>query len=516
MNTLSVLLVAQIMRASSLVEIPTSFYPDRNFFWQVNVTTSFSNDGSDQDLKLNFLLYKRWAIGLNVFTFKDFSIDVGYLAIPERLGMPAISFGLRNITYRKYINAGGGGSEPETGFPDERYRARNPEFFSFYGVMSKHITPDFSVHFGFGRGEFIGYGPRSKYLNTDIFSSSRHQYFTLGIFGGIEFTRSIFNLAVEVDGRDLNVGISFDFGKFRFMLAGLKLEHLLFNSTLNPRFGIGFEVNSDVIETFAQPVEVSIYIKNKEENTPVKGAVIKFLNTEIEPLVTDEDGKAQGLVMPGEYMISIVHPEYKGLKAKLKIKRNKPLSAKIALAPKISKRMLAGKKIKEGDALFIAGKLLEAKRAYEDALRIYPKSKTAKERLANVTKAIKNRIIELKSRAKYFERKGDYRSAINYLKEVLQISPQDPDALDKIAELENKLKAPPPPKKKVVKKPTAPKKPSKAQIEKTLNKAIQAFNAGNYKEAKRLLKQVLKWEPGNSRAKDYLRRTEARLKLLGE
>ncbi len=520
MVILKLIIFSQLMRASSLIEIPTAFYPDADFFAQAVVSASFAPNDIEQDIKLNFYFNKRWAVGLNIFTFSDYSLDISYLAMPELRSLPGLSVGFRNVTYKKYINAGGGGNEPTTGFVDERYEGRNPEFFSFYTVMSKHLNPNFAVHFGVGRGEFIGYGPRSKFLNIDIFSSSKHQYFTFGAFLGFEYSYSIAKFAVEIDGRDLNVGLSFDFKKWRIMLAGLKLEHAIFkNERLDSRIAAGFEINSTLFQPTAKPVEVAFLISNKEDKKPVKGAVIKFLKTGIPGLVTNTRGVAKAQIMPGRYMISITHPQFKALRVKVNVKKDKPLKVKIALKPKVSKKAISERKIREGDALFKAGKLLEAKKAYQEALNIYPLSKRAKKRLLNVERAIRNKTLEYKAKAKYYEKKGDYKTAISYWNEVLKISPDDPEAPTKIAELQKKATAPPKPKKKkVVKKPSKPKpkKPTKAQIESTLNKAIQAFNAGNYKEAKRLLQQVLKWDPGNSRAKDYLRRTEARLKLLGE
>ncbi|MEN3046366.1 MAG: hypothetical protein ABDH49_05235, partial [Candidatus Hydrothermales bacterium] len=246
----------------------------------------------------------------------------------------------------------------------------------------------------------------------------------------------------------------------------------------------------------------------------LKGAVIRVLQTEIPSILTDDKGIASLNLMPGNYLVSITHPQYKGLRVKLNIKKEKPLTAKIRLSPKISKSELAAQKIKEGDALFKIEKLLEAKKAYEEALSIYPESKTAKERLTSVKLAIKNKTFELKSKAQHFEARGDYKSAISYYKEALTYSPDDQEVKNKIEELQKKIEEPQP-KKEVVKK-VEPPRPTKEQLENTLNKAIQHFKAGNYKEAKKLLQEVLKWDPSNPQAQDYLRRTEARLKVLGE
>ncbi len=524
---IELLIIFQILRASSLIELPTANLPEDPVYWQIGTSTSFSlaskYDPHPSDFDLNGIIsFKgKWFLGLNIFTLNEISIDAGVCIMREAQGSPlSISFGLRNLSWKKYISSVGGNPEKGGGFTDDNsYILRSPEFFSFYGVISKHLNPSLILHIGIGRGEFIGYGPRSKYLNTDKFLKTPHEYFTFGLFSGIEFllTPSL-HLALEGDGRDINLGAFIDVEKFKFVIEMQKIEHFLFKGypQFQPRFNVGISITSRLIIPPVKPVPVTFTIFNSETKEPLQGTIVKFLETEIPASPSDAKGITTFNVMPGTYLVSIIHPEFKELKAKINVKKDKPLKVNIALKPKVLKRDIALRKIKEGDALFRAGKLIEAKKAYEEALKIYPQSKTAREHLLNVEKAIKNRILELKSRAIYYERKGEYKSAITYLKEVLEISPEDEETKAKIIELENKITAPPPPKKEVVKKEEAPKKPSKAEIEKTLNKAIEAFNAGNYKEAKKLLQEVLKWEPDNKRAKDYLKRTEARLKLLGE
>jgi len=519
-------LIFQIFRPTTLLELPTASLPADPLYWQLGISTSFSlaskYDPHVTDFDLNGMVSfnGKWFVGLNIFTLNEISLDLGTILIPESHGSPfGISFGLRNITWKKYVSSVGGDPDEGGGFTDDNsYILRSPEMLSFYGVITRHINSSLILHLGIGRGEFIGYGPRSKYLNTDNFLNTPHEYFTFGLFGALEFhlTPSL-HLVFEADGRDLNTGFFLDLERFRFVFEAQKLEHFFFNGYpgFQPRVNMGIAVNNRVVVPSAQPVAVTFTVLSAENKKPVKGVVVKFLQTEIRGIITDENGVAALNILPGSYLVSITHPEYREVKAKIKVKRDKPLKVKITIKPKISKRDIALKRIKEGNALLRAGKLVEAKKMFQEALNIYPQSKTAKERLVNVEKAIKNRLLELKSRARYYERKGEYKSAITYWNEVLKMDPQDPDAGDKIAELESKIKSPPPVSEKKVVKKSEPK-PSKAQINEMLNKAIQAFNQQNYKEAKKILQQVLKWEPGNSKAKDYLKRTEARLKLLEE
>ena len=525
---IELIILTQILRATSILESPTANLPKDPIFWQIGTSTSFSlsskYDPHPSDLDLNgFVSFNgRWFLGLNIFTLNEISLDFGTILLSESEKSPlGISFGLRNVSWKKYISSAGGEPEKGGGFIDENYPAlRSPEFLSFYGVLSKHINSFFIFHLGFGRGEFIGYGPRSKFLNTDFFSGIPHEYFTFGLFGTIEFhLKPSLHMALEVDGRDMNFGFLIDVEKFKFILEAQKIEHFISGAypKLSPRFNAGLAITSRVIFPEVRPVLVKFEIVNRETKTLVKGAVIKFLQTEIPSLITDEKGIAYLNLLPGTYMVSITHPEFKDLKAKLNIKKDKPVSTKIALEPKVSKKDIAAQKIKEGDALLREEKLLEAMNVYKEALNIYPESNTAQERLLNVERAIRNKILELKARAKYFEGKGDYKSAIIYYNDVLKISPEDIEAKDKISELEKKTKEPSPVvEKKVEAKKEEPKRPTKAQIESTLNKAIQEFGKGNYKEAKRLLQEVLKWDPGNSKAQEYLKKTEARLKVLGE
>lgn len=244
-------LYAQLGRTGSLLEIPTADFPEA-YIPQIHVTNSFSlalnsNDDHffDMDyLHMNVYFFDKFAAGFNFFTTREIGMDFIYRFFSSP-GFPSIAFGIRNITYTKFISPAGG-NPPEGGFADENYtgkKRRNPENFSFFIVSSYNIAKKYGIHLGLGRGEFVGYGPHSKYLNTDIFTDISNDL-AIGLFMGFEFKYSNpLNFILEIDGRDLNLGLKGHYMLIDYFFEIAKLELLIWGAKdLYPRIGAGIGI----------------------------------------------------------------------------------------------------------------------------------------------------------------------------------------------------------------------------------------------------------------------------------
>ena len=525
-NLILKILISQLISSNTLLETPTAYFPKSPTFWEGGFITSFALRNVEEkfephpfdfDLFVQGSFGGKYFVGAKIYTLREIGVDFSYKIMDEIGNIPAIAIGIRNITYKKYINPAGG-EPPEGGFKDENYEHRNPEILSLYLVSTKKLGERFLINAGIGRGEFIGYGPRSKYLNVDIFSKDYHDY-TFGIFGGIKFYITNFLSAIlEADGRDFNFGIRFERDMFQFTLQTNKLEHILWGSStypLSPRLTASLSINSGIVPEKPVPVYVKFEVYDQEMKIPIKGVRIVFLETKLLPIYTNEKGVAGYEVMPGKYSVEIEKEGYKKLKAELNVTKEKAtLEARIYLTPLVLKKEIVERYIKNAREYAKMGNYIEAKRNYESALNILPEYPGLKDEYENFfINEWKGRIEVQRARAIEYENTGDYQKAIASWQEVLRIDPENKEANEKIKELSEKIAKPKVEKKvpeKKVEKPTY----TKEDIEKMLNQAISEYNNKNYKKAKEILQKVLAVDPNNTKAKEYLDKTEKRLKLL--
>lgn len=523
------LLFSQAINSSTIFESPTAKLPVESIYWEAGITSSIALKNydksiephpSDFDLFGYVSFFKKYMIGLKIYTLSEISADFSYLIMEEFANYPALAVGIRNISYKRYINPAGS-EPPEGGFRDENYRGkfrRNPEIFSLYLVATKTIGERLEMSLGLGRGEFIGYGPRSKYLNIDYYMDSYHDL-SLGLFGGAKINiLPYLSFITEIDGRDLNMGLKVQTGGFSFALAFTKLEGLFFvKEEEHPfsRFTGALTVNSNIIPSKPLPVYVAFNIYDKEIKEPLKNAIITFPETKLPPLKTDEKGNASYELMPGIYMVRISMPEYKTLKVKLNIKKGKKrMTIKVPLTLKITRKERAFTYIKSARQNIEKENFYQAKKDYEQAKKIYPAYPGLSKEYSQFLTLYQNKIVSARSSALEYESKGQLQNAIKAWQRVLKLDPENEEASAKIKSISEELA-----RKKVAKKPAKkPSKPryTKAQIQRMLNQAIAEYQKANYRKAKELFQKVLAADPGNSKAKEYLSKTERRLKLLGK
>lgn len=524
-------LLSQAIPSTTLFESPTAKFPVENIYWEGGMTfstalksyeESIEPHPSDFDIFGYASFFKRYIVGLKIYTLNEISADFAYLIMDEIGNYPALAVGMRNISYKRYINPAGG-EPPEGGFRDENYRGkfrRNPEIFSLYLVATKTFRNRFEISLGLGRGEFVGYGPRSKYLNIDHYLNSYHDL-SFGFFGGAKINiLSYLSLVGEIDGRDLNIGLKFHGSGFDLALAFTKLEGIIFTKEEEKpfsRFTGAFTLNSNIIPSKPLLVYITFYVYDKEVKEPLKDVIINFPNTNLPSLKTDEKGFASCELVPGIYMVEIALPEYKTLKVKLDVKKEKKrMRIETPLILEVPRKERAFNYIKLARENIEKENFYEAKKNYEQAKSIYPSYPGLSEEYSHFINLYQEKINSARSFALSYESKGDLQNAIKAWQEVLRLDPENKEADTRIKALSEEIA-----RKKVVpeKKPVkAPSKPAytQAQIQKMLDQAIAEYEKANYQKAKELLQKVLEADPGNAKAKEYLTKTEKRLKLLGK
>ncbi len=515
---------AEFNRTTGVIDIPTAYVIPKGVI-KVAMTGSFTNLGAlnpgDADFTISYGLFDRAELALTSYTFSDYSLNAIFQILKDEGRPPGVAFGIDDLTYRRHISSLGG--EDDEWEDDALYPLRCSEQFSVFLIMSKNFGKWGTYHLGFGRGRFIGYGPRSSLFNSDIFSDVEHNDAVGTFWGGeIEFMPGLWSM-FDFDGRDFNIGMKFKHPYFDIGLSAVKIEHRLPNTQkLFTRVAFGISVNSTWMMP-REPVLATIrgVIKDRVTKEPID-AIISFPATDI-PSVKTTDGEYTVTLPPGKYTIRISKKDYIGKGEMIDIKEVEEYVYNFSLKKSraaIEREELEKKRIVEieqhmdkGVFYFISNKLKEATSEFQTILVLDPTNQKALNYLGLLREKRESAISLHKEKAYDYEAEGKYSKAMSEWEAVLEYDSSDMESLKAISNLKAKLaaarkpKPPPRPTRPTPKKPTL----SKAEIDKLVKEGIGAYMSENYKEAISIFKKVLAVDPGNAKAKKYLGKTQKRL-----
>ena len=186
--------------------------------------------GREENAAVRFSPYKHLDLAVTAYTVADYVLDMKYQLIGDGPGRFGLAAGVYDLGLSSHVSPVGHGATdvwPDWDYRENDVTVRPYENFSAFAVGSCRASRSIRLHVGLGRGRFVGYGDRSKYLNTDIFFNHAHQW-ALGLFGGAElYVIPQVALVVEASGRDVNGGIRADLGPITATLACNKVEGLL-------------------------------------------------------------------------------------------------------------------------------------------------------------------------------------------------------------------------------------------------------------------------------------------------
>lgn len=331
-----ILVFALNAKPSEIITVPTAEILNSGLA-NVSLYNSFAvkfledRVGYDYNLAFSYGLFDMMDVTLHMYTYKDYALQFQVLLLKESSRTPSISVGMKNITYNRFIDEGGGGSTVNSGLTDYSYQNRSSDVFSAYVVATENLGKFGKYTVGIGRGEFIGYG-RGRYLSTvplftdTYLSGSIANEFMFGFFGGIEFpVYKGLSIKADVDGRDVNAGMNYKYGDFSFNAAMTHLE--LFTAgdpNLRPRLEIGmncfFDFKSLKINKKSNPGFIVVNILDSEIDEPVDG-VIEFMDSSLPPVFV-EDGNKKIELPAGKYKIKAMSDECKSMVRDIEIKSN--------------------------------------------------------------------------------------------------------------------------------------------------------------------------------------------------
>jgi len=506
---------AQSCSWRSYIDVPTAnisngFFINLNGSYAVGGQTEekFDGNGSIEYGVAGFLA------GLKVYGPKTFCLDLAYTVLEESGSFPGLSIGLENITNKKYV-----APLDTVGVVDFLYAPRPPEIASVYLAVTKEFGDYVEMTAGLGRGRFVGYGPRSQYLNFDAFSDEKHADYMFGMFGGVKFNTPVgVSFIFETDGRDANAGLRYETGRWKGTLSIDKVEHFIAQSEdmiHSPRVNLSLSVNpvGRGIAAESNTGTLKIAITDQSTGRPIQGKII-VSHGNIERSYDVPIAKKKVLMLkPGVYKITVFSAGYKMKTANVPVKAGKDLEFEISLAKVISPAIKQSMDLTKAAATdYKYGRLKEAKEKLEEAITLYPNNNKAKQGLKLVDKAFADNISSLKSQARSKEASGDIQGAINLWEQVLALE-NTTATRTHIQSLRDKLAARSRPARTTTtrttttrKAPAPAKKPSlsKQQIADLYTKGLSAYFDGNYKEAVRYFEQVLRADPGHAQAKRYL------------
>jgi tetratricopeptide (TPR) repeat protein len=499
----------------SYIDIPSANVWD-GFFINLNGGYAFS-DEAEQNLDVNGSIeysIAGFTAGLKVYTEKNFCLDLSYQILEENGGLPALSMGVENLTNNKFVSPLG-----DSGLVDELYYPRPPELASAYIVATKGLSSNFEATFGLGRGKFVGYGPRSKYLNFDAFLDDKHADFVFGVFGGMKFiVPAGVSFILETDGRDANVGLGYEAGIFKTTLGLNKIEHFFTesNSLINaPWINLSLSVNAfggSGVRGESMGI-LRIALKDKATGRPIQGKMILSRGNIEKSYEVPAKIKRVLKLDPGVYKITVFSAGYKMKTANIPIKSGAEMDFDIDLTKVINPAIKKSMDLTKAAATdYKYGRFEAAREKLEEAITLYPNNKKAKKGLEMIREAFASNLESLKDKARARESSGDIRGAISIWGQVLELD-NSYSTRRHIQNLKDRLSAASRRRQPVRTTTTttagrrAPaRKPSltKQQIADLYTKGLSAYFDGNYKEAIKYFQQVLSADPNHAQAKRYL------------
>ena len=215
---------------SGVIDCPDAYILEHTEIEAEVAATAYSVEDSTGSSNSEFMITGHLDVGL----FRYGQIGISYLGdggvaanakvaiLHEGYMVPAFAIGMDNITGEKYIEC----FKTDSAGTEVFYPYSHSQNWSAYGVLSKDLSYvigiPVTVSLGIGIGRFVGTVDSGA---LGIGSSISH-----GLFGSVVFRpTSSFTMAFEQDGRDLNLGMSYDINSFLTLeMAWAELEQTVF------------------------------------------------------------------------------------------------------------------------------------------------------------------------------------------------------------------------------------------------------------------------------------------------
>ncbi len=549
MLLIALFLVGELCHTSGYIDIPTApQYPAGAFGGSITFSLPFRTgdpnplDNIDAD-PMDFTLTLRYGLGgkaefaLSMYHYHTYALSFAYLLKDGEGKSSSFYFGIDDISYSPYISTIG--TKGDVGFIEEKTyylkgAGRAPELFSAYFAWQQPVGSVANFVLGLGRGRFVGHGKRSHIFNTDLFvlgddyadTTANISGWAFGVFmgGSLKFPFGL-ELMMEMDGRDANIGMKYHHSIFTPTLAITKVEHFWSPEPWSPRLTFGLEVSNRAAAKAPRSGSIECVIRDKTTKQPLPDAVVDI--KEINKRYKAANGTFSLTLPAGNYTVTAIKKDYEKYMAKLSIKPGTKTKAILSLSKTqeaLQREAASEEKAKnirnyfeQGKIYYSEGNLDNAKVSFQMVLSLDPNHAGAQEYMTRLEARRLELIRVYTAEAKSREQAKDYTKALENWKKVLDLDPQNQEARAGITRVQQAIASAAKPTKPA--KPPTPEKPSKptataADIDKLYKKGVTFFTGEKYDQALKVFKQVLALNPNHKGAKDYKKRTEARLRVL--
>jgi len=542
MLIITLCLISELCHTTGFIDIPTVPQYDIPNMLGGGITFSMplrSDDDPDAD-PMDFTMVFRYGfrgkgeLSLAMYTPSTYALSFAYLLKEEKGNAPAFFCGIDDISYNTYLSTIG--MEGTAGFIEEKNyylksAGRPWELFSAYIAMQKTIAPVFNIVFGIGRGRFVGYGKRSHIFNTDLFiigedyadPAQSISAWAFGIFfgGSIKFPFGL-EMIAEIDGRDGNAGLKYHHKYFTITTALTKCEHFWSPRPFSPRFTFALETSNRFMLEGPAVGSIECIVRDNTTKQMLQDPIVDI--KELNKRYKAKGGTFTMSLPAGTYTLTITKANYEDYMAKITVASKS--KSELVFNLKKTQQALAKEKallekekninayMSQGKIYYAEGNLSEAINSFEMIMGLDPDHQEAKDYLAKIEPKRKELIAIYTAEARSKTQTKDYTKAMEYWNKVLALDATNAEAKAGITNLQQKIAALKQPVKP--KQPTKPKEPvaTKGQIEALYTKGVSQYISENYDAALKAFNQVLALDPNHTGAKDYKKRTEARIKVL--
>ncbi|MGB3341863.1 MAG: tetratricopeptide repeat protein, partial [bacterium] len=309
---------------------------------------------------------------------------------------------------------------------------------------------------------------------------------------------------------------------FSLTAALTKCEHFWSPDPYSPRLTFALETNNRFMLERPEVGSIECIVQDNSTKGLVPNAIIDV--KEINKRYKAQAGTFDLSLPAGTYTVSVLKTDYQDYMAKITVKSG--VKSKLVFNLKKTQEALAQglalqekqKKIstllQQGKIYYSEGNLNDAKLSFQKILELEPAHDEASSYLGKIEPRRAELIAAYSAEARSRAKAKDLTKAMELWKQVLVLDHNDAEATSELAKIQKQIADAKKPVKP--KQPTKPKEPkvTQAQIDALYKKGVTYFTTEKYDDALKVFKQVLALDPNHAGAKDYKKRTEARIKVL--
>ncbi len=317
-------------RTSSLIDIPSAkILPHLGY--RVGIDVSFaldaehSADDRDENLHAAMGFGNNFEAYLDIYTIRNFTAAFGFCHKLYDKGNLAFGWGIHSLSYAMDVSEVGHGDsvgwDDDLSYSSEIDYEKPFELGSAFLVSTYSPTKILDLTIGLGRGRYVGYGPNSKWFNSNFYHDKGGDW-AIGVILGMEYkpTKNL-SFLIDLDGRDANIGLKFRYLPIELGLAIAKAEQ--FGLKFSPRISASISYVGIKGEKEVKPGIIAGIVTDEENACLV--ATVRILYTDRPKVITESETGTFRFddLKPGIYEVYALSEGYINLSNKVTVTSDK-------------------------------------------------------------------------------------------------------------------------------------------------------------------------------------------------